>query len=138
MRTSDVEAFFLSSRGGRTGGGDDRVGLLDGEMGSTAANSLLKKDSSRRRPPALLSLSGEYGSTGDGVPPIKISASRVESWFVFSRLIARCVAALAPGDGGRGAGFIAWATARGMVGTLTEDTTGSRRKFCIRIALFQH
>jgi hypothetical protein len=122
MRTSDVEALFLNSRGGRTGGGDSRVGLLDGEMGSTAGNSLLKKDSSRRRP---LSLSCKYGSTGDEIPPIKISASRVESWFVFSRLIARCVAALAPGDGGRGAGFIAWATARGMVGTLTEDTTGS-------------
>jgi hypothetical protein len=56
--------------------------------------------------------------------PIKISASRVDSWFVFSRLIARCVAALACGDGGRGAGFIACATDRGIVGTLTEDTTG--------------
>jgi hypothetical protein len=107
MRTSDVEPFFLSSRGGRTGGGDCKVGLLDSKIGSTAGNSLLKKDSSRRRLPAFLSLSGECGLTGDEIPPIRISASRVESWFVFSRLIARCVAALAPGDGGRGAGFIA-------------------------------
>jgi hypothetical protein len=38
--------------------------------------------------------------------------------------MARWVAARAVGDGGRGAGFIAWATARGIVGTLTEDTTG--------------
>jgi hypothetical protein len=43
---------------------------------------------------------------------------------VFSRRVARWVAARAVGDGGRGAGFMAWATARGMVGTLTEDTTG--------------
>ena len=56
---------------------------------------------------------------------IRISASRVESWFVFShRIIARWVVARAVGDGGRGAGFIAWATARGIVGTLTEDATG--------------
>jgi hypothetical protein len=38
--------------------------------------------------------------------------------------MARCVAARAVGDGGRGAGFMACATANGMVGTFTEDTTG--------------
>jgi hypothetical protein len=116
MRTSNVvdfvDAFCLNSLGGRTGG-VCTFGLVDGEMGSTASSSL-KKDSTRRRPP----------DEGAGGMPIKISASRVDSWFVFSRLMARCVAARAFGDGGRGAGFIAWATARGMVGTLTEDTTG--------------
>jgi hypothetical protein len=41
--------------------------------------------------------------------------------------MARCVAARAVGDGGRGAGFMACATAKGIVGTFTEDTTGSAR-----------
>ena len=50
--------------------------------------------------------------------------------------MARCVAARAFGDGGRGAGFMAWATAKGIVGTLTEDTTGPTRA-CISVALLR-
>ena len=57
--------------------------------------------------------------------PMRMRASRVESWLGFSRRSAFCVAARAVGDGGLGAGFIACATVSGMVGMLTEDTTGS-------------
>ena len=59
---------------------------------------------------------------------MRIRASRVESWFGFSRRNAFCVAARAVGEGGLGAGFIACATVSGMVGILTEDTTGSVSK----------
>lgn len=57
--------------------------------------------------------------------PIKICASRVDNWFGSPRRRAFCVAARAVGEGGRGAGFIACATVRGIVGILHEDTTGS-------------
>ena len=53
--------------------------------------------------------------------------SRTDGSLVFSRRRALCVAARAEGDGGRGAGFIAWATTKGIVGILHEDITGSRR-----------
>lgn len=36
------------------------------------------------------------------------------------------MAARAKGEGGRGDGFIAWATVKGIVGMLLEDTTGPR------------
>lgn len=51
-------------------------------------------------------------------------ASRLESWFGFSRLRAFWVAARCEGEGGRGAGFMAWATVSGMVGMLHDETTG--------------
>ena len=57
--------------------------------------------------------------------PMRTWASRVLSWLVFSRRRAFWVAARCVGEGGRGAGFIAWATCRGIVGMLTDDTTGS-------------
>lgn len=56
---------------------------------------------------------------------IRTLASRVDSWLGFSRRRAFCVAARAVGEGGRGAGFMAWATMRGIVGILQEETTGS-------------
>ena len=56
----------------------------------------------------------------------KTRVSRVDSCSVFSRRSALCVAARAEGEGGRGAGFMACATTRGIVGILQEDTTGSR------------
>jgi hypothetical protein len=59
--------------------------------------------------------------------PISTRASRLESWLGFSRRIAFCVAARWVGDGGRGAGFIACATTRGMVEMFTDDMTGPGR-----------
>lgn len=38
------------------------------------------------------------------------------------------MAARAAGDGGRGTGFMAWATTSGMVGILHEEITGSRSR----------
>ena len=60
--------------------------------------------------------------------PINTRASRLESWLGFSRRRAFCVASRAPGDGGRGAGFIVWATARGIVGMLQDETTGPKAR----------
>jgi hypothetical protein len=60
--------------------------------------------------------------------PMRTRASRDESWLGFSRRSAFCIAARAVGDGGLGAGFIACATVSGIVGMLTEDTTGSVQK----------
>jgi hypothetical protein len=57
--------------------------------------------------------------------PIRIFASRVLSWFGFSRRVARWAASRAPGDGGRGAGFIVCATASGIVGMFTDEITAS-------------
>jgi hypothetical protein len=80
---------------------------------------VVKKESSRVR--------SSFGGVSAFTKPVSMStrASRVDGWSVFSRLIARCVAARAVGEGGRGAGFIACATIKGMVGILTDDTTGS-------------
>jgi hypothetical protein len=52
-------------------------------------------------------------------------ASRLDSWLGLSRRRAFCVASRAVGDGGRGDGFIACATIRGIVGILQDDMTGS-------------
>jgi hypothetical protein len=68
MRTSDVDACLLISRGGLTGGACNR-GLVRGVMG-TSASSSLKNDSIRGR-----SILGDV----EGDMLIKISASRVES-----------------------------------------------------------
>jgi hypothetical protein len=105
------------------------MGLAEGTTGASVGSSL-KIESIRNRLPPLSCMSCPLLGNVVGPKLIKISASRVESWFVFSRRIARWVAARAVGDGGRGAGFIACATDRGIVGTLTEDTTGP---VCTRI-----
>jgi hypothetical protein len=62
-------------------------------------------------------------ASGEG-SPMRIRASRFESWLGFSRRIAFWVASRAVGEGGRGAGFIACATLRGIVGMLHDETTG--------------
>ena len=46
----------------------------------------------------------------------------------FGLLIARCVAARELGDGGRGGGFMACATSRGIVGTVAVELTGSAKQ----------
>jgi len=84
---------------------------------STTA-SFLKNDSNLRR-----SLS--FSSPDDEGSPIRMRASRLDSWLGFSRRSAFCVASRAVGDGGRGEGFIACATIRGIVGILQDDMTGS-------------
>lgn len=38
------------------------------------------------------------------------------------------MASRAVGEGGRGAGFMAWATVKGMVGILLDETTGSSKE----------
>lgn len=81
-----------------------------------------KKDSSLTRSSCPSSIRGALSEDGS---PMRMRASRVESWLGFSRRSAFCVAARAVGEGGLGAGFIACATVSGMVGMLTEDTTGS-------------
>lgn len=120
-----MDGALLISRGGRTGGACN-LGLGEGTTGASVGSSLKIESTRSRLPPLSCPLLGGVV----GAMLIRISASRVESWFVFSRRIARWVAARAVGDGGRGAGFIAWATDRGIVGTLTEDTTGP---VCTRI-----
>ena len=64
------------------------------------------------------------------VSPMRMRASRVDSWFGFSRRRAFCVAARWVGDGGRGAGFMVCATARGIVGMLQDEITGSAKIRC--------
>jgi hypothetical protein len=83
--------------------------------------SVVKNESNRAR--------SSFGPSLVAKPvSMRTRASRVDGWSVFSRLIARCVAARAVGDGGRGAGFMACATIKGMVGILHEETTGSARQ----------
>lgn len=61
-------------------------------------------------------------SEGEG-NPMRMRASRLESWFGFSRLYDFWVAARCVGEGGLGAGFMACATVSGMVGMLQDETT---------------
>lgn len=66
-------------------------------------------------------------SSEDG-RPMRIQASPLDSWFGFSLLKAFCVASRAVGEGGRGAGFTAWATSNVIVAIiLTDDMTGSEQ-----------
>ena len=107
-----------SSRDGRGGAG--LLGDVDfwmGDSGSLVETvSFVKNDSSLVRSPFWFLL---------GIPMRSTCASRLDSWFGFSLRSAFCVASRAVGEGGRGAGFIACATVKGMVGMLHEDMTGS-------------
>lgn len=118
LRTVRFVLIVLSRRcslEGRGGAGD--LGT-PADIGSLLATASLLKNDSRR---ALSSLP----SALDG-RPIRIRASRLDSWLGFSRRRAFWVASRAVGDGGRGAGFIACATIRGMVGMLHDEMTGSK------------
>jgi hypothetical protein len=88
-----------------------------------SAGWFAKKDSSLTR--SLSCPSSVRVALSEDGSPMRMRASRVESWLGFSRRSAFCVAARAVGEGGLGPGFIACATVSGMVGMLTEDTTGS-------------
>jgi hypothetical protein len=89
-RTELILPNCLDGRGGAEPFGDE--GLLSP---STIA-ALLEKESIRAR----LSL------TSEALRP-NIRVSRLDSWSVFSRRRAICIASRAEGDGGRGAGSIA-------------------------------
>ncbi len=93
------------------------VFIATGDSGSFVETvSFVKKDSSLARSP--------FGSLL-GIPMRSTCASRLDSWCGFSLRMAFCVASRAVGEGGRGAGFIACATVKGMVGILHDDITGS-------------
>ena len=92
-----------------------------------SAGWFAKKDSSLTR--SLSCPSSTRVALSEDGSPMRMRASRVESWLGFSRRSAFCVAARAVGEGGLGAGFIACATVSGIVGMLTEDTTGSVKAY---------
>ena len=101
---------------------EDAIFLADGVSGGLEEATLfVKKESRRARSPSPFVV-------GLSLPamPMRICASLLDNWFGLSRRWARWVAALAVGEGGRGEGFIACATGRGIVGMLLDDTTGSR------------
>jgi hypothetical protein len=127
---SRIEFPRRISRDGRGGAGlppgairgDSGVGA-DWLGGTAGAGASSRNDDGRRR---------SSMGTATGCPflswpgmPMRICASRVESWFGLSRRVARCVASRAAGDGGRGAGFIVCATCSGIVGMFTDEITGS-------------
>lgn len=56
--------------------------------------------------------------------PIRTFASRLDKPLESFCRDALCAAAIAVGDGGRGAGLMDCATVRGMVGMLHEEMTG--------------
>lgn len=103
------------SRDGR--GGTGAGALLSGSIGSKNVS---------KRP---LSSFGCNTPVSDAGSPMSTRASLLESWLGFSLRRAFCVAARAEGEGGRGAGFIACATVRGIVGILQDDTTGSEKTY---------
>lgn len=75
------------------------------------------------RPPFSLMLPSTFST-----PSSNTRASRLESWRGFCLLVALCVAARAPGDGGRGGGLMACATSNGMVGTVAVELMGSVKR----------
>lgn len=127
--TEFIRLISLDGRGGAGPFGVVGSALLPGIPFAKASSE--KKDVPLPSPDILpsltLPLDGEAGFDAPLPPfgnPMRTRASRLESWWGFSRRSAFWVASLAPGDGGRGAGFIAWATMSGIVGILHEDTTG--------------
>ncbi len=113
----------LSSRDGRGGAGLLGVAKDFPESAPLIETaSFVKNDSSLVRSPPFDPFSLL------GIPKRRTWASRWESCSGFSLRRAFCVASRAVGEGGRGAGFIACATVRGIVGMLHEDMTGSARK----------
>lgn len=73
---------------------------------------------------APLSIAPEAGSTD---APMSLAASVAESVFGLLVRLAFWTLTAEVGEGGRGGGFIDWATDSGMVLMLLEDVTGAAR-----------
>ena len=122
--------FRLCSLDGR--GGATALGV-NGRFGEAGSGVLLgtvllvKKDSTLARSSWELPFREGLLKEGlfCGMAIRSTCASRLDSWLGFSLRWARCVAARADGEGGLGDGFMACATASGIVGMLLEDATGS-------------
>jgi hypothetical protein len=119
---NERDSTFLLSLEGLGGAG---VGGACGGKDPRMASSLKSVTASFEKNDSNLRRSFSFSSPEGAGSPIRTRASRLESWLGFSRRRAFCVASRAVGDGGRGAGFMACATVRGIVGILHDDITGS-------------